>query len=233
MSSVLITGANRGIGLELVRQLLNQGDKVFATCRQPAQADGLQSLADAFNEQLTILPLDVTDDEMVAGARTAVSTQTTSLDLLINNAGISYQGESLNNFDSAKMRHTFEVNVIGAMRVITQFVDLLRQGDTPRLINISSQLGSLLEMDRDWGSYSYNSSKAALNMVTRKLAHELRGDGISVIAVHPGWVQTDMGGPNATVSIPDSAQGILTIAKNLTQEHTGKFFIYSGEEHPW
>lgn len=233
MKKALITGANRGIGLELTHQLLNRGDHVIATCRKPAQANGLHSLADTFNGQLTILPLDVTDDEMVAGVRTAVATQTSSLDLLINNAGILYRGEGIENFDPAKMRHTFDVNVVGAMQVTVQFVDLLRLGTNPRIINISSQLGSLLAMDRNWGDVSYNSSKAALNMVTRKLAHDLAGDGVTVIAIHPGWVQTDMGGSNATVSIPDSAQGILKLADNATLERTGKFYTYSGEEHPW
>ena len=233
MSNVLITGANRGIGLELTRQILNKGDRVFATCRKPAQADGLHSLADTFQEQLTILPLDVTDDEMAIGVRTAVSTQTPSLDLLINNAGILYRGERIDNFEPAKMLRTFDVNVVGAMRVVAQFVDLLRLGTNPRIINISSQLGSLLAMDRNWGDVSYNSSKAALNMVTRKLAHDLAGDGIAVIAIHPGWVQTDMGGPNAAISSPDSAQGILAVAGSLTLEHSGKFYTYSGGEHPW
>ena len=233
MNNVLITGANRGIGLELTHQLLKQGKRVFATCRQPGKADGLQSLLDKFNERLTILPLDVTNDEMVAGVVTAVLTQTPSLDLLINNAGIFYRGEGVDNFDPAKMRHTFDVNVVGAMQVTANFVNLLRRGTNPRIINISSQLGSLLAMDRNWGDVSYNSSKAALNMVTRKLAHDLAGDGIAVIAIHPGWVQTDMGGPNAAVSIPDSAQGILAVAGSLTLEHSGKFYTYSGGEHPW
>lgn len=233
MSNALITGANRGIGLELTRQTLTQGSQVMATCRQPAQAAALLSLAKSFNEQLTILPLDVTNDESVKEARTAVSNNFNSLDLLINNAGILHRGEGLDNFDPTKMLHTFDVNVVGAMRVVSRFVDLLHVGTKPRIINLSSQLGSLLSMEKNWGYYSYNSSKAALNMVTRKLAHDLAGAGITVIAMHPGWVQTDMGGPNATISIHDSARGILDMAESLTLKQTGKFFIYSGEEHPW
>ncbi|MCP4425525.1 MAG: SDR family oxidoreductase [Chloroflexi bacterium] len=233
MINALITGASRGIGLELTRQLLHQGNRVIATCRNPAQADELQSLAGTFKEQLTILPLDVTHDKAVKEARTAVAAQTSSLDLLINNAGILYRGEGVDNFDPAKMRHTFDVNVVGVMRVTTQFVDLLRSGTNPRIINISSQLGSLSAMNSDQGHVSYNSSKAALNMVSRKLAQELKGDGIVVTAVHPGWVQTDMGGAEAPVSILDSAQGILNVSENLTLADTGKFFVYSGEEHPW
>lgn len=233
MNKALITGANRGIGLELTRQLLKQGSRVFATCRRPEQADGLHALADKFGGQVTILPLDVTDDAMVKGVKTAVLTQTSSLDLLINNAGILYRNESVDNFDPAKMRRSFDVNVVGAMQVTAQFVGLLRLGTNPRIINISSQLGSLLAMDRNWGDVSYNSSKAALNMVTRKLAHDLASDGITIIAIHPGWVQTDMGGPNAAVSIPDSAQGILAVAESLSQKDSGKFYTYSGKEHPW
>lgn len=233
MENILLTGANRGIGLELTRQALQAGSRVWAACRQPEKADELRALQAAYQAQLFVLPLDVTDEATIQTAFTAVSRQTSSLDLLINNAGILYRGETLANFDPERMRHTFDVNVLGVMRVTSRFVPLLRQGNRPRLINISSQLGSLQAMDTDWGMLSYNSSKAALNMITRKLAHELARDGITVIALHPGWVQTDMGGPHAAVTVPDSARGILTVAGRLDQSDSGKFFTYTGVEHPW
>ena len=118
------------------------------------------------------------------------------------------------------------------MRVTAQFVDLLRRGSTPKLLNISSQLGSLRRARAD-GLYSYNASKAALNMITRMLALDLERDGITVVTIHPGWVQTDMGGSQATVTVPDSAAGIIRLAENLTMADTNKFFAHTGEEMPW
>ena len=233
MKNILITGANRGIGLGLTHQLLIQGNHVFATCRQPARADALQALEDSFSEQLTILALDVTDDESVAAAETAVSAQISSLDILINNAGILFRDETFANFDPELMHKSFDVNVVGVMRVATRFAKLLRQGTEPQMINVSSQLGSLQEMERNKGLYSYNASKAALNMVTRKLAHDLHDAGITVIALHPGWVQTDMGGKGATITVSESIQGILALSDRLNIEDTGKFYTYSGEPHRW
>lgn len=232
MKTVLVTGANRGLGFEITRQLLARGDRVFAGCRQPDQAETLQELAAAHKDQLTVLHLDVTNDETVAGARTAVSHQTDHLDWLVNNAGILVRGENLDKFDSAVMKRTLDVNVTGPVRVTVAFVDLLRMGTEPKLINISSQLGSL-ERAKAGGLYSYNASKAALNMVTRMMAHDLRPNKITVVAVHPGWVQTDMGGSHAAVTAHDSAAGIIGIADKITLADTNKFYIYNGEEHPW
>lgn len=233
MKQVLITGANRGVGLELTRQLLARGDRVIATCRQPDRAQILQQWMEEYGDQLFVVALDVTDDDSVQAARTAVEDKLDRLDILISNAGILIKTEVLSTFDAAIMQRTFDVNVTGVMRVTTQFLDLLRLGHEPKLINISSQLGSLNKMRPNWGRYSYNSSKAALNMVTRMLAFDLQADGIAVRAIHPGWVQTDMGGMNAAVTPNDSAAGILRLADDLTLANTGTFHIYSGEEHPW
>ena len=233
MKQVLITGANRGVGLELTRQLLASGDRVIATCRQPAQAKTLQQWEDQFGEQLLVLALDVTDDASVQAARMGIESVVDRLDMLVNNAGILIKSETLSTFDATIMQRTLDVNVVGVMRVTTQFVDLLRRGREPKLINISSQLGSLQKMRPGWGQYSYNSSKAALNMVTRMLAFDLQEEGIAVRAVHPGWVQTDMGGAHAAVTAQDSAAGILRLADELTLANTGTFHVYSGEEHPW
>lgn len=233
MKHVLITGANRGLGLELARQLLARGDRVIAACRQPDQAQILQQLATQYGDQLLVAAVDVTDDGSVQAARAEIGGTIDHVDLLINNAGILIKTEVLSTFDAVVMQHSFDVNTTGVMRVTTVFLDLLRRGQEPRLINISSQLGSLQKMRPNWGRYSYNSSKAALNMVTRMLAFDLQADGIAVRVIHPGWVQTDMGGAQAAVTVHDSAAGILRLADDLTLADTGKFYVYSGEEHPW
>lgn len=233
MKQVLITGANRGVGLELARLLLARGERVIATCRQPEQAGTLQQWAEEFGEQLLVVALDVTDDASVQVARAGLEGAVDRLDMLINNAGILIKTEILSTFDAAIMQRTMDVNVVGVMRVTTQFLDLLRLGHEPKLINISSQLGSLQKMRPGWGRYSYNSSKAALNMVTRMLAFDLQEMGIAVRAIHPGWVQTDMGGAHAAVTTHDSAASILKLADDLTLANTGMFYVYSGEEHPW
>jgi len=233
MKNILITGANRGIGLEMARQLLTQGERLIATCRQPMKADALQALDEQFPEQVTILPLEVTNTASIQAAYNASQRIISHLDVLINNAGILDGNETLATFDPDVMQQTFDVNTIGPMRVVTQFLPLLRNAEQAKIINITSQLGSLQAMTRNWGRYSYNGSKAALNMLTRMLSNDLKEEGISVICIHPGWVQTDMGGANASISPSESAAGILTIINDLTLAQNGRFYTYTGEEHIW
>jgi NAD(P)-dependent dehydrogenase (short-subunit alcohol dehydrogenase family) len=233
MKNILITGANRGVGLEMTQQFLNRGERLIATCRQPVKADALQAMYEQFPDQLTILPLDVTNSPSIQAAFNASQRIVTHLDILINNAGILNRNETLAAFDPEVMRDTFDVNATGSMRVVTQFLPLIRKGEAAKIINITSQLGSLQAMKHNWGRYSYNSSKAALNMLTRMLAFDLENEGISVICVHPGWVQTDMGGARADISPSESASGILRVIDALTLAQTGRFYTYAGDEHPW
>jgi NAD(P)-dependent dehydrogenase (short-subunit alcohol dehydrogenase family) len=233
METFFITGANRGIGLELTRQALTAGNRVAAGCRRPDAAADLQALTAQFGDNLLVLTLDVRKDDQVSAAAEAVATQFGHIDLLINNAGIFPRGESVAQFDAPAMLRTFDVNVAGPMRVVHACAGLLRGSAHGRILNISSQLGSLTKTEGSWGGYSYNASKAALNMLTRMIAHELKGDGITAVAIHPGWVQTDMGGANAAVTTPDSARGILRLAENLTPAHSSQFFTYTGDPHPW
>lgn len=232
MKRVLITGANRGLGLALAKESLARGYQVFATCRHPEEADELQALVDDHPERLTTLRLDVTDEESIDTSASAVEFQEGALDLLINNAGTNPDDERPGNLDAETMLYTFHVNALGPMLVAQRHLDLLRAGDDPKILNISSTSGSLTEKSSG-GGYSYCGSKAALNMLTRALAFDLESDGIIVVAIHPGWVQTDMGGSAAPLAPAESARGVLDVAEGLTAADAGAFYTYEGQEAPW
>jgi len=232
MQRVFITGANRGVGLELVRQCLARGGHVFAGCRDPQQADDLKKLAAIAAPNLTLLALDVTDEHSLDEARQQVSAQVEALDLLFNNAAINLGDESISGVTAQKLAETLRVNAIGPVLVAQRFYDLLKVGDSPKLINISSESGSIGRM-RHFRGYGYYGSKAALNMYTRSLALDPNLKEITVIALHPGWVRTDMGGPMASLSSQESVKKILDVVDRITLKDTGKFFTYTGDEYPW
>ena len=232
MKRILITGANRGLGLSFARQSLARGYRVFASCRRPDEAVDLHALAEDHVDQLTPLRLDVTDEDTILASARVVERQEGGLDLLINNAGVNPSGERPGNLEAGTMLHTFHVNAVGPMLVAQRHLDLLRGGDGPAIINISSVLGSLARKSGG-GEYSYSSSKAALNMLTRALAFDLRSDGIIVVSMHPGWVQTDMGGSAAPLTPTESVRGILDVADGLTLDDTGSFLAHDGRRLPW
>ncbi|HEY79770.1 MAG TPA: SDR family oxidoreductase [Caldilineae bacterium] len=228
-SQLFLTGANRGIGLAIVQEALTRGYRIFAGARRPHQARELQALAQSRPDQLTLIPIDVSDDDSIQAAADQVRAHADRLDVLINNAGVFPRGERLDNLDSQTMLRTYRVNSIGPMIVTQRFHPLLQAGS--KVLNITSQLGSItLHMSNH---YSYNSSKAALNMLTRILASELRPEGVIAVVAHPGWVQTDMGGPAAPISPAASARGILNLAERLTPADSGEFFTWEGKKHPW
>ncbi len=234
MERILITGANRGIGLALVRQLLaTESIRLFATARRPEAATDLQQLAASHADCLTVLPLDVTDQTSVGALATTVARQVNGLDVLINNAGFKppATAESFANITSETLLNTLAINVAGPLLVVKALVDLLAAGRNSRIVNISSQMGSMT-----WGGggfYAYTTSKAALNMVTRRLAVDLQSRGITTITMHPGWVRTDMGGPSASLSPDESASGIIKVVSNLTPRQNGQFIQWNGEIHAW
>ncbi len=228
---VLITGANRGLGLEWVRQLAARGDVVFATCRHPESATALRDVASR-HPRVHVLRMDVGDPVSVQAALEAVARQTDALDTLINNAGILKEGESIANLRADDLMDAFRVNAVGPMVVIQAALPLLRRGQRPVIFNTSTMLASLT-LKRGSGYYSYGASKAALNMLTRTLAYELQRENIIVVTVHPGWVRTDMGGAAAPLSPPQSVRGMMALLDGLTMRHSGRFWTWEGKEHPW
>jgi NAD(P)-dependent dehydrogenase (short-subunit alcohol dehydrogenase family) len=234
MRRVLITGSNRGLGLEFVRQCLARGDFVFASCRNPSNAADLTALSITHPQHLAILALDVTNEESIGASVEAMHLQVDGLDLLINNAGTYPRGETPTTLNAETMLQTFQLNSVAPMIVAQRCLKLLRVGNRPRIVNVSSKMGSLWWKEREGGSdYSYCSSKAALNMLSRTLAFDLHSEGIIVVALNPGWVQTDMGGGNADLTPPESVRGMLRVIARLTAADTSKFLTWEGQEHPW
>jgi len=231
METVLITGANRGIGLELTRQYLKKSSRVIATSRTPDSSASLSELKQADPDSLQILPLEVTDDQSV---QTLVeSLRGTTIDVLINNAGVSGgKQQDIQSMDYSWWAHTLAVNAIAPFRVTVALLDNLRRSRKPRIITLSSQLGSMLRATTS-GYYAYRSSKAAVNKVMQGLAVDLRSENMIVCPVHPGWVQTEMGGANADLSPQESALGLIRLIDRLELSDSGRFLKWNGEEHPW
>ncbi len=222
--TVLITGANRGIGLELARQYTAAGWRVIGTARKPEQAEELRTL------NARVMQLDVTDQQSVDRMAQELGDQ--SVDLLINNAGIFPRVRTITDVSFDDVTRTFAVNTIGPMRVTRALLPNLRSGQVKKIVNITSRLGSIAD-NSGGGFYGYRESKAALNMFTRSLAIELSGDGFTCVVVHPGWVQTDMGGASATLTVEESAQGIRSVIANLSPDDSGTFWNYDGAPLPW
>ncbi|WP_394209040.1 SDR family oxidoreductase [Enterovibrio calviensis] len=228
MNTVLVTGATRGIGLELVKQFLESGNQVFATYRGNTPPDALNALLST--NQLSLRPLQVTDEKSIAELVSILDG--IAIDILINNAGSSGpDNQSYHDMDAKGWAEAFRVNTIAPLMVTSALIPNLAISDSPRVITISSQMGSLHR--ESVGMYAYRSSKAAVNKVMQVLALELKEKGIIVCPVHPGWVRTDMGGEDAEISAKESAQGIVALTSQLTLADTGKFLTWEGKEHAW
>jgi len=231
MPAVLITSANRGIGLEFAAQYLSADWQVYAACRQPRSADRLQQLLRAAPERMRILAMDVTDPASVAAA--AASLRDRAIDLLINSAGIiGAPGQRTGHIDYTSWMQVLEVNTLGPMRVTEAFIEQLARSERKLLITITSGMGSIAD-NTSGGQIAYRSSKAAVNMAMRSAAIDLRPRAISCVVVNPGWVRTDMGGQNATLSVQASVSAMRRLFDELGLEQSGKFFNYDGREYPW
>ncbi len=233
MQTILITGANRGIGLALTRQLLQDDVRIFATCRAPKRADDLNELAQKQPERVTVVQLDVNDEASIASAVASVAAQTDALDLLINNAGIGgdESGRILGQLTATEVSQVITTNAVGPLVLTQACRELLKAGDNPRVVMISSGLGSLQRTSGT--SYAYRMSKAAMNMAARVLAFDSAMTGITTVTMNPGWVQTDMGGPSAALKPDESAGALRALINRLTSSDNGKFFQYDGSELPW
>ncbi len=229
MGTYVVSGASRGIGHELTAQLLRRGDRVIATYRDAAGRARLETLA-ARGGDATLLPLDVRDGTSIAALSAALGAA--PIDVLIHSAGVIGSSPApLDAVDYDEWLDVFRVNVQGPHRVTAALVPNLRQSARPRVITLSSIMGSLGRTSP--GYHAYRSSKAAVNKVMQLLARDLAPLGIVACPVHPGWVQTEMGGPGAELPVAESAAGLIALIDRLTPEHTGRFWQWDGSELPW
>ena len=224
MPTILITGGSRGIGKALVEFYKRDGWHVIATCRDPAAAQDV--LADE------LLPLEVTSDDGILALRAAIGAR--PLDILWNNAGVYLdKGTDLNGTGFDAWAETFAVNSIAPLRLSAAFVENIAASDTKTIAFTSSRMGSIGDLSGAANGYAYRSSKAALNMAGAMLANDLRPRGIKTVMLHPGWVQTDMGGASADITTEVSAHGMKQIVDGLTDAQSGTFLNYDGKSWPW
>ena len=232
MRRVLITGANRGLGLEFTRQLLARGDRVIAACRQPKRATVLNDLAREHVGLLHLRPVDMSDSISVAAFAREATRLYDGLDLLINNAGMNMRGERFGTVTGDALDASLRTNAVGPFLLSQALGPLLVKGAPSVVANISSQLGSIARTD-DFYTPSYAISKAAQNMATVLLANALRADGVRVVALNPGWVRTDMGGAAAPLTAAESVTWMLLTLDAIRPEQSGQFLDYRGEPMPW
>jgi NAD(P)-dependent dehydrogenase (short-subunit alcohol dehydrogenase family) len=231
MQKILITGANRGIGLALVKEYLKRDVQIFAACRNPQEASELQALQ---SEKLCLITLDISDEASIANAVEAVAAQTDKLDILINNAGIYPKDAASASFGQLKaenLAHILHTNSISPVMVTQAFLDLLKKAKPAKVLMVSSKMGSITTAGTS--GFGYRMSKTALNLAVKVMAQVLAPEGVTVVTTHPGHVATDMGGAGAAVSPVESAQGLIRILDTLSPEKAGHFYNYTGEELPW
>ncbi len=222
--TVLITGANRGLGLEFAKQFKQLGYTVIGTARSPEKAVELKATG------AQVVALDVTDSESVASM--AKSLKGTAIDVLVNNAGvIGNPQENFKSFDFDKALMTYNINSLGPMRVTQALYDNLLEGKEKKVIHITSILGSI--ENNSGGYYDYRASKAALNTMNKSLSIELESEGFTCVVLHPGWVKTDLGGERAPLEPAESIKGMLAVIQQLEDDDNGKFYDYQGNSIAW
>lgn len=237
MNTILITGANRGIGLGLVKEYAQAGWQVLAACRHPESADELNALAvkKPYN-RIKILKLDVSDENGIKQLGHELAEVT--IDILINNAGILMDPrdgqfrKQIGKLQQTTLIENFKINAVGPLLLTQALIESLSKSSKPLVINISSSLGSIGN-NVEGGVYGYRASKAALNAFMKNLAIELLDRNITVVALNPGWVKTDMGGKNAEITVEESVSKMHKLISEFGIVDTGKFFNYTGDEIEW
>ncbi len=230
-STYFITGCNRGLGLEFVQQLLARGQRVIATCRDIATATDLTALTLKHSGQLSLVEMDVSDEASMREAVALLNDE--AIDVFINNAGMyGPRDANFGNVDGPAMAEVLYTNAVAPVLLTQLLIDNVRKGSGKKLVYVSSKMGSIADNGRG-GSYIYRSSKTALNSVVKSLALDLAPEGIATATLHPGWVRTDMGGPNGLIDAPESVSGMLNVIDGLSVANTGQFFNYDGSTIAW
>ena len=230
-STYFITGCNRGLGLEFVRQLLARGQRVIATCRDIATSTDLTALTLKHSGQLSLVEMDVSDEASMREAVALLNDE--AIDVFINNAGMyGPRDANFGNVDGPAMAEVLYTNAVAPVLLTQLLIDNVRKGSGKKLVFVSSKMGSIADNGRG-GSYIYRSSKTALNSVVKSLALDLAPEGIATATLHPGWVRTDMGGPNGLIDAPESVSGMLNVIDGLSVADTGQFFNYDGSTIAW
>lgn len=232
MNTVLITGANRGIGLEFVRQYAADGWRVLACCRDPAAANELNRMAIDHADRVRVYPLNVVDHKQIEQLSQILTDE--AIDLLINNAGVypPAQADGFGKTDYGAWAYTFEVNTMAPLKMAEAFIHQISRSRGKTIITLTSKMSSVAD-NRGGGSYIYRSSKSAVNNVVKSLSIDLNPQRIIAVLLHPGWVKTDMGGPGALISVEQSVTGMRQVIDRLTLEDSGQFYAYDGQMIPW
>jgi NAD(P)-dependent dehydrogenase (short-subunit alcohol dehydrogenase family) len=225
---VLITGANRGLGLEFTKQYAADGWQVLACCRHPQQATALQALARA-HANIHIHDLNVADFAQIDAL--AMQLKDEKIDVLINNAGV-FPHSTFGNTNYEDWAEAFKINAMASLKMAEAFVTQVTKSELKKIATLTSKMGSL-DDNTSGESYIYRTSKTAVNMVMKSLSIDLKPYGISVVTLHPGWVQTDMGGPNGLIDAHTSVTGLRKVIDGLSLNTTGKFIAYNGSEIAW
>ncbi len=231
MATILITGANRGLGLEFCKQYAADGWQVLACCREPGSATALTHLANEFSN-ISVLPLDMANLAQIDAL--AQQLDGTAIDVLLNNAGVygDTAGRGFGNLDVAEWQKTMTINVFAPVKMTEAFLPNLKLGSQKKVLAISSLMGSLAD-NCSGGSILYRSSKAALNAAMKSVAIDNRANELAILILHPGWVKTDMGGSNAPLEILESVQKMRETIANFTLAQSGEFLRYDGTPLPW
>jgi NAD(P)-dependent dehydrogenase (short-subunit alcohol dehydrogenase family) len=228
--SILITGTNRGIGLEFVKHYLKNNEKVIATCRNKNSAKDLLELENT-TSNLSLVELDVSNPDSINEFSLKITDQ--PVDIFINNAGVfGPRNNEFGNFNAKEWLDVFNINTIAPILITQKILKNLRLGKNKKLVFISSKVGSI-EENTGGGMYIYRSSKTALNQVIKSLSIDFKDENFIVAALHPGWVQTDMGGPNALIDTKTSVKGMTEVIDSLVLKNSGRFYNYDGSSIPW